>query len=108
MQKEVTIVPKDKCPLDVLAEMGGRVSNSWIFLHKNAVEKLWITADIIDKFPLIIQMQWAQTPKYPATLLSIINLNEEWFKVSKINATDIAFKIAPSDPEQIFFLKMEE
>lgn len=108
MLKKVIIVPANKCPLDVLAEMGSRVLNSWIFLHKNALEKLWITADVIDKFPLIIQMQWAKTPKYPATLFSVINLNEEWFKVSKINATDIAFKTAPSDPEHIFFLKMEE
>lgn len=40
MKKKVTLVPKDKCPLDVLAEMKERTANAWIFLHHNAVEKL--------------------------------------------------------------------
>ena len=30
MKKEVIIVPEDKCPLDVLAEMGERTANAWI------------------------------------------------------------------------------
>lgn len=45
MKKEVILVPKDKCPLDVLAEMGERTKNAWIFLHQNATEKLKKTAD---------------------------------------------------------------
>ena len=35
MKKEEIIVPKDKCPLDVLSEMGERTKNAWIFLHYN-------------------------------------------------------------------------
>ena len=45
MKKEVILVPQDKCPLDVLAEMGECTRNSWIFLHDNVVDKLHSTAD---------------------------------------------------------------
>ena len=34
MLKEITYVPQDKCPLDVLAEMGAETSDAWIYLHK--------------------------------------------------------------------------
>ncbi len=40
MKKEPILVPKNKCPLDVLAEMGEQTKSAWIFLHRNAVEKL--------------------------------------------------------------------
>ena len=118
MLKEVILVPKDKCPLDVLAEMGSQTANAWIFLHKNAVEKLRSTADQVNEFPSMIEFQsefkWNATPEYPATLLQIthlpkiVNSREEWIKVYRIKASDIAFEYSASDPEYLFFLKMEE
>ena len=38
-------MPHDKCPLDILSEMGDKTQNAWIFLHRNAFEKLRSTAD---------------------------------------------------------------
>jgi len=108
MIKEVILVPRDQCPLNVLAEMGNQTANSWIFLHKNAVEKLRNTADIIDGFSSIIELKWKATTEYPATLIWVNNSIEEWIKVFRIKASDIAFEHAASDPENIFFLKMEE
>lgn len=108
MTKEVILVPKDQCPLNVLAEMGAKTSNAWIFLHKNAVEKLRKTADVIDGFASIIELKWKETTEYPATLIWFPNSIEEWIKVFRIKAIDIAFEHAASDPDNIFFLKMEE
>lgn len=106
MKKEVILVPKDKCPLDVLAEMGERTKNSWIFLHDNAISKLIKTADYIeeDEYQEIV---WHATEKYPATTLDIEN-GGTWHKVYRIIAEDIAFEHEPQDPEDIFFLKMAE
>jgi len=108
MIREVTTVPKDECPLNVLAKMGNQTASAWIFLHKNAVEKLRKTADFVGGFSSIIELKWNETPKYPSTLVWITNSSEEWIKVFRIEATDIAFEYAAIDPENIFFLKMEE
>ena len=108
MLKEVTIVPKGKCPLNVLSEMGDKTANSWIFLHKNAIEKLRSTADSVDGFGCIIALHWKATAEYPSTLVWINNSNEEWVKILRIKADDIAFDYEPSDPRHLYFLKMEE
>lgn len=108
MLKKVTPVPKDKCPLDVLAEMGEKTANSWILLHKNAVEKLRSTADSIDGHGCFILITWKETAEYPSTRIWVPNSNEEWIKVIRIEADDIAFKSEASDPKHLYFLKMEE
>ena len=107
MLKEVTLVPKDKCPLDVLAEIGTQTANAWIFLHKNAVEKLRTTADEIIDAVDFLKMYWSGTEKYPSTTI-LLEGTATWYKVSTIEADDIAFKQSVSDPEHIFFLQMEE
>ena len=106
MKKEVILVPKDKCPLDVLAEMGERTKNSWIFLHDDAVFKLEITADFIEETEYR-ELVWNATEKYPATTLDI-EISGTWHMVYRIDADDIAFTDEPQDPEDIFFLKMAE
>ena len=111
MKKEIVIVPKDKCPLDVLADMGEATSNSWIFLHKNAIKKL---NSIADKYhaDVIGQTQecfWNATDKFPETTIKIeLCVVKTWLQVLSINADDIAFKERSDDPDNIFFLKMEE
>jgi len=111
MKKEVILVPKDKCPLDVLAEMGERIKNSWIFLHENAYEKLKSTCDTQEKFNLnsYHSLSWNATDNYPETNIRIYcNSIGVWYLVSMISAVDISFKHISKDPEDIFFLKMEE
>lgn len=111
MKREVTIVPKDKCPLDVLAELGDRTKDAWIFVHSNVVRKMGQTADYdrLDGNNIKI-FYWNKTAKYPATTL-FLDTNRKifnYFLVTAIEASDIAFKLMLDEPAEIFFLKMEE
>lgn len=109
MKKEVIIVPKDKCPLDVLAEMGNRTENAWIFLHSNAVEKLKNTSDECKySSSTTYTLLWNATDEFPETKVRIDIMRGEWASVARIAADDIAFKQISTNPEDIFFLKMEE
>ena len=111
MKKEVILVPKDKCPLDVLAEMGERIKNSWIFLHENAYEKLKSTCDTQEKFNLnsYHSLSWNATDNYPETVMFCeVPSPKGWAKITSIKAEDIAFGLSTHNPEDIFFLKMEE
>ena len=108
MKKEVTIVPKDKCPLDILAELGERTAESWIFLHANAINKLRATCNREEESAASFTLRWDACEKYPETVL---NISEAyigcWYMVNTIFADDIAFKCHSYDPAEIFFLKME-
>lgn len=113
MKKEVIIVPKDKCPLDVLAEMGERIRNSWIFLHENAYQKLSKTSDRHHKTNVMNDaesacMKWNATDDFPETVIFCDVPRVTWGKIRSIIASDIAYDMCPSDPEDIYFLKMEE
>ena len=113
MKKEVILVPKDKCPLDVLAEMGEQTRYSWIFFHANVIQKLvsmpdnTFCADSDDN----VDFRWEATKDYPETRLITSGypfVNSSWHIVYKIIAEDIAFSAPNVDPEEIFFLKMAE
>jgi len=111
MEKEVIIVPKDKCALNVLAEMGEQIRNAWIFLHENAVEKLRKTADFKPNYGDKMKFVWVETEDYPKTVLYFEKDEDAevvWKKVYRIEASDIAFEDSPKDPEFLFFLKMQE
>lgn len=115
MKKEVILVPKDKCPLDVLAEMGERIRNSWIFLHENAYEHLLKSKGVRHSTGNIMNanqetwIKWDATEEYPETVIFCeVPSPKGWGKISSIKADDIAFVLPPHDPEDIFFLKMEE
>ena len=109
MKREITIVPKDKCPLDVLAELGERTSKAWIFLHANAVEKLRSTVDGFEEYYNSFTLRWDASDKSPKTSINISDTSGfEWYEVFNIDAENIAFKNSSVDPEEIFFLKMEK
>jgi len=113
MKKEVILVPKDKCPLDVLAEMGNRIRESWIFLNTNAVEKLQhsdgVSCEEGRKQGTLV-LTWKATESYPETriVVDICALDTEWKPIILISAYDIAYDLIPVDPEDILFLKMAE
>lgn len=113
MKKEVIIVPMDKCPLDVLAEMKERTRDAWIFLHSNAVEKLQhsdgVSSEEGRKQETLV-LTWEATEEYPETrvVVDVCGLNAEWKPIIAISASDIAFNLMPIDPEDIYFLKMAE
>ncbi len=113
MKKEVILVPMDKCPLDVLAEMGDRIKDSWIFLHSNAVEYLHYSDGVSSqegKKPGTLVLTWEATEYYPETrvVIDVCSLNADWKPIISISACDIAFTIMTCDPEDIYFLKMAE
>lgn len=113
MKKEVILVPKDKCPLDVLAEMKERTKNAWIFLHQNAFEKLQQSEGVSVKAGKkvgTIFLTWQATDDYPETKIAVDvgSVSTSWKSIIMISATDIAFNVMPVDPEDIYFLKMEE
>lgn len=113
MKKEVIIVPKDKCPLDVLAEMEDRTENAWIFLHSNAVEKLQHSEGVLYKEGRregTIVLTWEATKDYPETriVIDICSQCTDWKPILLISATDISFNLMSVDPEDLYFLKMEE
>lgn len=113
MKKEVIIVPKDKCPLDVLAEMENRTANAWIFLHSNAVEKLQRSDGVSckegNKVGTIVLTREA-TEDYPETrvVIDVCAMATEWKSIILISASDISFNLMPVDPEELYFLKMDE
>lgn len=111
MKKDVINVPMDKCPLDVLAEMGERTKDAWIFLHMDAVEHLQhsdgVSSEEGRKQGTLV-LTWKETKEYPKTRL-VVNLcgfDACWKPIISISASDIAFTLMPDDPEDIYFLKM--
>lgn len=104
---ETVIVPKGKCPLDVLAEMGQRSADAWIFIHKNAIARMAKTADAIGEYEEI-ELCWNATEKYPETAIVLEAGEFLWHEVYKINAEDISFTYKPEDPKVVLFIKMEE
>lgn len=116
--KDIILIPKGKCLLNFLREMGERTRNSWIFIHQNVVKQLEDTSD--DEFcePAYIRnFIWKEISKYPQSTLGLDISHEvlrgkeyvvEWYVVDWISAKDIAFRSKPRNPDQILWLKMEE
>ena len=115
MKAEVILVPKDKCPLDKLAEMGESIRNSWIFLHENAYERLLKSegakpsgGDCVNRNKTTCIM-WEATEKFPCTVLYCeVPEKNGWGRINAIAASDIAYGGCPVDPKAVFFLKMAE
>ena len=112
MKKEVIIVPKDKCPLNLLAEIGDRIKESWIFLHFNAVEKLQHSDGVSyeeGRKRGTLVLTWEATESYPATKIVVdLASSTDWKPIILISASDIPYDLMPVDPEDLFFLKMAE
>lgn len=115
MKFEPTIVPKEKCPLDVLAEMGKQTESSWIFLHQDVVSHIIGTADEVrwSRSDGVALCKFFASEDTPLTEIDFTYSNppsdrDVWAWVSRISAIDIAFTSPPKTPENIFFLKMEE
>ena len=113
MKKEVILVPKDKCPLNLLAEMGESIRNSWIFLHENAYERLMRSEGVMPSGGDSVNrnkttcFMWEAIPCSTVVYCEVPEKNG-WGKVVAISSADIAYSSCPIDPKNIFFLKMAE
>lgn len=113
MKLEFITVPRDKCPLDVLADMGDQTSNAAILLSPNAMKKLKGTADIDEKLDeATMFLSWKATDKFPQTSIILVketcNLRGIEYRAVYINAADIAFRCQRhKEPEVEYVLEME-
>lgn len=114
MKKEVIIVPKDKCPLDVLADMGEKTNGVGILFSPTALGRLLSTVDRCYEVDYTaFFLSWNATAEFPKT--SIILLGEPsdtpnvfQYRVIYINAEDICFKKQLDNRTMEYFLTMEE
>ena len=113
MKLEFITVPRDKCPLDVLADMGDQTSNAAILLSPNAMKKLKETADRDEKLDeAAMFLSWNATDKFPQTSIILVketcNLRGIEYRAVYINADDIAFRCQRhKEPEVEYILEME-
>ena len=115
MKIEITKVPVGKSPLDVLSEMGEQISKSWIYLHENAYLSLIRSKGVTTytrpemKGTRTTIMVWKTTKKSSEIVVHCEEPNvTKWGRISFIMDNHIPYKNCPEDPENIFFLKMEE
>lgn len=106
------VVPKGKCPLDVLAEQGEGIRNTWIFLHASAVLKLKASEGVACLGALNggKLLAWAATEEHPAIRIVYRNFeNTDWYLLTNVSAEDIAYDAAGDveEPEEVIFVKME-
>ncbi len=112
MKKEVILVPKDKCLLEILSEMGNRLRSSWIFLHINAIISLAQIegVSVKDGKPRGATIYtWEETKEHSKVVINVdfYSSSANWKQVIYISASEIDYNIPPVDPEEIYFLKMD-
>lgn len=106
------IVPKGKCPLDVLAEQGEGIRNTWIFLHESVVSNLENSEGVArnEAYNGGTLLFWAATEKYPETRIVYRSFElTAWYLLTNVLAENIAYSstIEVNEPEEVIFVKME-
>lgn len=110
------IVPvgKNECPLDVIAKMGEKTRDAWLFLDHNCKEDLMKRAgDVITREGescyegMTHTLVWEATDKFPAAevVIDLFTGHEgligTW-AVKEIKADDIAFKKRAPIPTEVY------
>ncbi len=101
--------PIDKCPLDLLAELGERTKDCKIYLDQKALEKLQESCSkSVSTDSRLLSMFWAASRTYPSTelLVSKEKTKDGYFEILYIKADDIAFEEPSCNPKEIFKIKM--
>lgn len=102
------IVPKGQCPLDVLAEQGEKIRNTWIFLHESVLINLRESEGVTCSGSL----SGSEILTWEATGDTIACCDFErtgWSLLNNVQADDIAFDavVGVTEPEEVIFVKME-
>lgn len=114
MKKEVIIVPKNKCPLDVLSDMGERLIGIGILFSITSLNKLKETADRYEKLdPTAYFLSWNATKDFPQTTLIVVgeyscDSSGFEYRAVYIDADDICFRTQWDDRTVDYFLTIEE
>lgn len=111
LNMEYLFVPKDKYPLDFLAEMGDRNKNSWIFLHESIITELRNNTDCMHEYAVsnLEILTWKiSSPYYRTKLFYSCFENMPLYTTLKIISNEIAFKEISiiEQPDHVFLLKM--
>lgn len=113
MEKEIIIVPKNKCPLEVINGMGDQLKSSWVFIHENAYQHLLksegasCTMGNKMNLPKSVLITWYSSSKFPKSLVFCeVPPSLGWSRVPYIELDTSIFRFSPPDPNQIFFFKM--
>ncbi|MBP3502132.1 MAG: hypothetical protein J6K42_01440 [Clostridia bacterium] len=110
MKKKVIFVPKGQIPLEFLVKME-RSFKSWVFLHQNVMSELRKTANNITEINAnIFKHDWYATNDTPEINLKTRNgfIRGAWVEICCIRVDGTPIMISADDPEDIYFLKMEE
>lgn len=105
------IVSKGKCPLDVLAEQGEKIRNTWIFLSGRVTSKLenseGVTKCSFNGGRLLV---WEATEEHPEDMVVYHEFEKTgWFILTNICSSDIAFSdiSGVKAPKEFIFVQME-
>lgn len=107
-EKKPIEIPRDMCPLDVIAEMGEKAEGCGIFLSNSVMRKLIKSeGSIMENHDGDVVMIWSATDKHPETKIVVRKSSfTDWNLIIRIEAEDICFKKIPPDPEKLVFLTM--
>lgn len=111
MSQKIISVPREKCPLDVLADMKERTNLADIFFSPAAADNLIETADIVlsNSDTSLISLLWNETEEYSMTSVFLERKHFEeptgvQYQVLIISADDIAFRHKVDKPTVNYFL----
>lgn len=111
MKPNVIVVHKGECLIEVIANLGKRVKNSWIFLHSNTYEELpkFFSTNLWCFFKNCTTFKDSKSNEYPdATIKCSYNYLSVWMKVVKISIGDAEYEKPVFNPSEIFYIQMEE
>lgn len=100
-------VPRDMCPRIYLTTLNEMIKGASLFISKGCVIKMTTTCDRAN-FPdrESSVFCWDETEENSAATISLKD-GYPWHIAKKIDAADISFKVCPTSPEKVVYIKME-
>lgn len=100
-------VPKKKCPLDIISEMGEDAKKFRFFMDQAGLDQLRKSADSLTSIFDDSILEWKATDKYPSTKLVLSRSYGKWYMIKEIEAKDIFFRKISKNVEDNIFLEKE-
>lgn len=104
------VVPRNKCVMDYIADLGEKTKNAWIFIHQSNLDQLLKSEGVIDRGWLEDRrtLSWEKTDDYPETTIVISTFDaDDFYVVVQIDAEDIAFKQISKVKNPEYVIKLE-
>lgn len=105
MNVKVIQVPPDSCTFQIFAKIIDETPDAWIIVHKSIFIRLMSTEpDFDSEDPGYYSLKWKMSKDYPKHSIKLMQLNPDWFFVTKIKVPDTTF-ISSTEPVGIILLK---